>query len=248
MSDKKFRKAMAGMLASSMLITGLPVARDEQILVKAAETVTPTPTIKPTETASEPTETAKIPDEEKFSLKSFKFSKEAPQEAGKAITISLAGAGGSGTYAYKISIENEETRHEEFFSGWMDTGIFSWIPSEGGNYKVTAYVSDEGDPLNKIYIASQSYRITNAVTIQTFKATKISRRKVKFKMLASGASALQYKLMVENENGLKTTIKKYDAKKVKVYTFQNPGRYTVYLYIKDATGTVKKAKKIMTIR
>lgn len=238
---------------------------------KVKDTATPKPTIKPTERVSKPTETTKVPAStkqpettgvpsapsnssdyssigEKLSLKSFKFSKEAPQEAGKAITISLVGAGGSGKYAYKIAIENVETRHEELFSGWKDSGTFSWIPSEGGNYKVTAYVSDEGNPANKVYSASQNYRVTNAIVIKSFKATKISRRKVKFKMLASGASTLQYKLMIVNGGGAKTTIKKYDAKKIKVYTFKKSGKYTVYLYIKDATGSVKKVKKIMTVK
>lgn len=258
MRNKKFRKGMAGMLAFNMLITGLSVAQDELIFAEIAETATPTSTIKPTEKVSEPTETANVPmstnlpetssNEEKLSLTSFKFSKEAPQEAGKAITISLVGAGGSGKYAYKVSIENEVTRHEELFTGWSNSGMFSWIPSEGGNYKVTAYVFDEGNPSNKLYSASQSYRVTNAIVIKSFKATKLSKRKVKFRMQASSTTDLQYKLMIVNESGAKTTIKKYDAKKIKVYTFQEFGKYTVYLYIKDSTGSVKKAKKIMTIK
>lgn len=268
MKNGIFGKVMAGTLVSSMLLTGVFVEPDHQTCAKVTneldspvrmkklevqETEKPVETPTVMETANPtPTSTSDTSNHSslggKLSLLSFKFSKEAPQEEGKAITISIVGAGGSGKYSYKVSIENEVTRHEELFTGWSDTGTFSWIPSEGGNYKVTAYVFDEGNPSNTLYSASQSYRITNAITIKTFKATKVSRRKVKFKMLASGASVLEYKLMIVNESGAKTTIKKYDAKKTKVYTFEKSGKYTVYLYIKDATGSVKKVKKIMTIK
>lgn len=249
MRKEKFRKAMAGMLVSSMLLTGVFVEQEQQFFAKAEETEKPVFTQQPEQTGSPASDSLDYGSVgEPLSLQSFKFSKEAPQEAGKTITISLVGTGGSGKYSYKISIENEVTRHEELFTGWSDSGTFSWIPSEGGNYKVTAYVYDEGNLGNPIYSASQSYSVTNAIIIQSFKATRITRKKVKFKMSASGTTTLQYKLMIVNESGSKATIKKYDAKKTKVYTFKEIGRYTIYLYIKDTTGSVKKAKKIMTIK
>lgn len=183
-----------------------------------------------------------------FAIASFTSNKAAPQEAGSHIVLTLKGTGGSGKYTYKFYIVNTETLYQELYTGWANTNTVTWIPSEGGRYQIRAYICDDGSGGKEIRNVTVDYEITSALTVKTFKATKLSRRKVKFTMKAEGEEPMKYKLMIVDAAGKKTTVKKYSTVRTKIYTFKKAGTYTIYLYVKDGMNKVKKVKKVLQMK
>lgn len=183
-----------------------------------------------------------------FVITSFTSSKAAPQETGSCIVLTLKGAGGSGKYTYKFYIVNTETLHQEIYTGWTSTNTVTWNPSEAGSYKIHAYICDDGSIGKEIKNVTVDYQITSALIVKTFKATKITRWKVRFTMKAEGEGPIKYKLMIVDEAGKKNTIKKYSTVRTKVYTFRKAGAYTINLYVKDGTNKVKKVRKVLQMK
>ena len=222
---------------------------------KVTATKNPTATATPTVT-QKPQSGSNIPSSSgdnsaassDFAIASFTSNKAAPQEAGSKIILTLKGTGGSGKYTYKFYIVNTETLHQEVYTGWTSINKVTWIPSESGKYKIHAYICDDGAAGKEIKNVTVDYQITSALTIKTFKATKLTKRKVKFSMKAEGQGAIKYKLMTVNASGKKTTIKNYSTVRTKTYKFRQAGTYIVYLYVKDGTNKVKKVKKVLRIK
>ena len=183
-----------------------------------------------------------------LAITSFTSNKAAPQEAGSCIVLTLKGTGGSGKYTYKFYIVNTETLHQEIYTGWTSTNTVTWIPSESGSYQIRAYICDDGSNEKEIKNVTVDYQITSALIVKSFKATKLSRRKVRFTMKAEGEGPMQYKLMIVNADGKKSTIKRYSTVRTKVYTFKKAGTYTIYLYVKDGTNKLKKVKKVLLMK
>lgn len=216
---------------------------------KPTVTATPTVTQKPQSGAN--TQSSSVDNSvasSDFAITSFTSNKAAPQETGSKIVLTLKGTGGSGKYTYKFYIINSETLHQEIYTGWTSTNKVTWIPSEGGKYKIRAYICDDGAAGKEIKNVTVDYQITSALTVKNFKATKLTKRKVKFTMKAEGKGNVQYKLMTVSATGKKTTIKKYSTSRTKTYTFKQAGTYTVYLYVKDGNNMVKKVKKVLQIK
>lgn len=273
MANAKIRKVIASILAISMTMTGVFVLYGDDITVKATKIVgstkiprvtssarimetsseeatqSPSSTSNPTETPGSPspipTASSGVSD---FAIASFTSNKAAPQEVGSAIVLTLKGTGGTGKYTYKFYVVNTETLHEEIYTGWTSTNTVTWIPTEEGKYQIHAYICDDGSAEKEIKNVVVDYQITSALTVKTFKATKMTKRKVKFTMKAEGKSPVKYKLMVVNGSGKKTTIKNYSGTRTKVYTFKQVGTYTIYLYVKDGSNKVKKVKKVLQIK
>lgn len=272
MTNAELRKAIVCMLAIGITMVGVFVLTGDDTTVKATKVVSsteipkvtsttritenspedatqsPNSTINPTETASSPSPVPDASSGNDFAVASFTASKAAPQEEGTSIVLTLKGTGGSGTYTYKFYIVNTETFHQEIYTGWTSKNTVTWIPSEEGKYQIHAYICDEGSDGKEIRNATVEYQITSALTVKTFKATKLTKRKVKFTMKAEGKGTIKYKLMVVNENGKKTTIKNYSTARTKTYTFKQAGTYTIYLYVKDGANKVKKVKKVLQIK
>lgn len=266
MANAKWKKWIAGILAISITVSGLYVCGSNNTTVEAntvystERSVAPTATKEPGNTTMpEETEKPAVTDtpstsvdnsgtSSNLAITSFTSNKAAPQEAGSCIVLTLKGTGGSGIYTYKFYIVNTETFHQEIYTGWTSTNTVTWIPSEAGSYQIHAYICDDGSTGKEIKNVTVDYQITSALIVKTFKATKLSRRKVRFTMKAEGEGPMQYKLMIVNADGKKSTIKKYSTVRTKVYTFKKAGTYTIYLYVKDGTNKVKKVKKVLQMK
>lgn len=227
-------------------VTGTPKGSTTDI---PDSTTTPEETKKPQSGADLPSTSADNSEiSSNFAIASFTSNKAAPQEAGSSIVLTLKGTGGSGKYTYKFYIVNMETLHQELYTGWVNMNTVTWIPSEGGRYQIRAYICDDGSSGKEIKNVTVDYQITSALIVKTFKATKVSRRKVKFTMKAEGKEPVKYKLMIVDESGKKTTVKKYSTVRTKIYTFKKAGTYTIYLYVKDGMNKVKKVKKVLQLK
>lgn len=176
----------------------------------------------------------------------FTLSKAAPLAVGTPIIMRAKGAGGCGSYRYKFYVLDKQSGISVFYQNFSVDNVAKWTPKKAGNYAIYVLIQDcvSGNVISSV----KEFQIVERIAVKSFKITKLKNRKVKFIVKATGYGTLQYKIVVKRTKGKKITIKKYGKSKTKIYTFGKKGKYSIYLYIKDANGTEKILKKSMVLR
>ena len=176
----------------------------------------------------------------------FTLSKAAPLAVGTPIIMRAKGAGGCSSYRYKFYVLDKQSGISVFYQNFSVDNVAKWTPKKTGNYAI--YVLKQDCVSGNVISSVKEFQIVERIAVKSFKITKLKNRKVKFMVKATGYGTLRYKIVVKRAKGKKITIKKYGKSKTKIYTFGKKGKYSIYLYIKDANGTEKILKKSMVLR
>ena len=222
----------------------------------------PTPAV-PTPTTQVTNVPTKIPDEEKpngdkqNSDIKITLTKKNPtilsSAAGQKVNFYMSATGGAGDYTYHMEVMNAAGKKVNLkiknatIKGYEKEAI--WIASKIGTYKVNLVVTDKAGYYNS---RSVSYKITNPVTIKTFKASKTSIKKgktIKFTVNAASFESVKYRFKLQ-KIGSKTikTLRGYSTKKTYTWKTTAKGQYYVYLQVKDTDGNTKLVKKKITVK
>lgn len=207
-------------------------------------TVTSAPTKKPEEDNP-------IEDKHNTNIK-INFTKKNPtvlsSAAGQKVIFYMGATGGEGNYAYRVEVLNESGKKGNLkikntsSKGYEKEAV--WIASKIGTYKVKVVVTDKEGYYNS---RSVTYKITNPITIKTFKASKTTikkSKKIKFTVKATFYEAVKYRFKLQKV-GSKTikTLRGYSNKKTYTWKATAKGKYYVYLQVKDADGNTKQVKR-----
>ncbi len=171
----------------------------------------------------------------------------SPQMAGSSITLQAKATGGSGSYQYQYYVtETSEGVSTYLQKEFGNADTYVWKPTKAGQYTVYVVVKDTKTGTQKSdsisFTVNGNSKDNAKFQISKLKITK-ARKKIKIKAQVTGASgSVQYKYVVSGKGKKYSTgYKKQSTATIKL---AKKGVYTVTVYAKCSSGTVKKTKKI----
>ena len=206
--------------------------------------------IKPGEGSEEPDKDPEEPGKpEEEPAKELKITKLAigkgsgKQQAGDTISISVQSTGGAGVVKYRFLVKKGSVTTIKNYSTSRSA---KWKPKKAGKYSIMVYAKDSEGKIAKKTISK--YTVNDKLKVSSFRASpsKSARagRKVKLTAKAQGGTK-KYQYMFGYKKSGTNKIKKissYSSKRIVSWRPKSPGRYTLYVCVKDKT-TKRVSKK-----
>ena len=239
--------------------TSLPTAKPTEEPTKEPEatptnsptanpTATPTmkPTIEPTITPTmAPTASPTVePTTQPLTFSKLSYSKASPQLLGETVKFTVKATGGDGNYQYKFDITDSSGKIVTTRK-WSKTSYYNWKATKAGTYSVYVSAREGSDNTTSISSGALVYKILPKLTI---KSLTIDKQKKGWKLKAEatgGQGTKKYYFYVKNSKGKTIKLSSAYSKKA-TYLWKNvkKGTYTVYVKVKDSTGTKTRAIKV----
>ncbi|MCI9272542.1 MAG: SH3 domain-containing protein [Clostridiales bacterium] len=160
------------------------------------------------------------------------------QPVGSVVSLKTSAGGGQGDFEYKFSYEKD--------GNWVRIQDYSpssealWVPSETGNYTLVAFVRDAA---GTEVVSSAPFQVTAPpkISVDFISAVPSSGQQVGDTVALSakgsgGVGQLQYKFSYEKD-GVWVRIQDYSSSNTAQWVPQQPGDYTLTVFIRDANGT-----------
>ncbi|MCI6190857.1 MAG: VCBS domain-containing protein, partial [Clostridium sp.] len=177
-------------------------------------------------------------------------SKQSPQVSGTEVTLT-AKATGTGTLQYRFLIQ-DANGNWGMLQDYSSSNITVWRTGKIGTK--TLYV-DVKDSNGKVTRKSMSYTVKaveTAPVISSFTTSKQSPQEsgteVTLTAKATGSGTLQYKFLIQDENGNWGVLRDYGTSNTYTWTTKAIGTKILYVDVKDSNGKVTRKLISYTVK
>ena len=210
--------------------------KEEETTTKAQEETTKkqeeTTTKKQEETTTKEEETTK-----KLEITDVYVSDNSGAvSVGDSVSLKVTAKGGSGTLKYKFAVRSD---WDDIVKNYSTSNKATWNLTEAGIFSIVVYVKDEsGAVVSKVL---KNYVVNSKLKISSFKTSKASgkariKNKVTLTVKAKGGSgSYTYRFAYKKSGTTKLVYTSgFKAKNKVIWKPSKAGKYTLYVYVKDA--------------
>ncbi|MBU5480814.1 RICIN domain-containing protein [Blautia sp. MSJ-19] len=170
--------------------------------------------------------------------------------SGSQVKLTASANGGSGNYIYKFWVSDESNENWYLLRDYGKSSTYSW--TLGATGKKHLYV-DIKDSTGTVKRAGMVFEVTNKTLTANLTASPsgsaISGTQVKLNAKATGGSgSYTYKFIICDDKGNWYKIRDFGASSTCTWTPGAAGKKTLYVDVKDSTGTVKRAEMPFTVQ
>ncbi|MBU5480815.1 phage tail tip lysozyme [Blautia sp. MSJ-19] len=170
--------------------------------------------------------------------------------SGTQVKLSAKATGGSGNYSYKFWISDKDNENWYLLRDYGKSNTYIWNTRVSG--KKHLYV-DIKDSTGTVKRAGMVFEVTNKTLTANLTASPsgsaVSGTQVKLNAKATGGSgSYTYKFIICDAKGNWYKIRDFGASSTCTWTPGATGKKTLYVDVKDSTGTVKRAEMPFTVQ
>lgn len=183
-------------------------------------------------------EESDLEESKEVSIKDMTFDKESPAQIGSTIIVDTIAEGKD--LSYKYVINGQEVRE------YSEESSFEWTPKRIGENNIVVTVKSGDKEVSKKAIFNVTPLDINIVKFDIDKkdSQELGTMLTITSRAEGGNGDLQYRFKVVDKNEKEIILSDYSSTNIIEWTPEKVGEYTVYLTVKDATGTTFDSKGI----
>lgn len=179
-----------------------------------------------------------------YKITDFHAGHHSPQNIGTHIYLYAEGEG-PGEPVYKFTVTSD--KGTAVIQDYSDSTVADYTPAETGIYTFRVYLKDAGDADSGAVSASMEFTILDTLLVEYFNHQSYPPQEVGYDIrltsMGSGGTGEYEYCFTASVNGTTTMIQDYGPERSVIWTPDEPGIYTLTVYIKDSSGEVVSASK-----